>query len=58
MVVCCVKIIKTIFKIISYFTEQLVLSAFKEVKNSWEKDYDVVITPLVEENQPCYILYR
>lgn len=41
-----------------YLTEQLVLSSYKEVKNSWEKDFDKMVTPLIEEDQPCYILYR
>lgn len=25
---------------------------------SWEKDYDSFVLPLLEEKQPCYILYR
>lgn len=41
-----------------YFLEQLVLSSYKDVKDTWEKDYDKLIKPLVEENQPSYILYR
>lgn len=28
------------------------------MKHSWEKDYDKLLVPLVEENVPCYILYR
>lgn len=40
------------------FIEQLALSTYKELKNSWEKDYDTFVKPLVEEDQPCYILYR
>lgn len=27
-------------------------------RNNWEKDYDKHVIPLIEENQPCYILYR
>ncbi|KAJ8964850.1 hypothetical protein NQ314_004568 [Rhamnusium bicolor] len=43
---------------VSIEEEQLVLSDHKDVKNNWEKDFDKYITPLIEENQPCYILYR
>lgn len=25
---------------------------------SWEKDYDSFVLPLLEDKQPCYILYR
>ena len=38
--------------------EQLVLASHKDVKSTWEKDFDKCITPLIEENQPCYLLYR
>lgn len=40
------------------FLEQLVLSDYKNVKNGWEKDYDKLVIPLIEDDQPCYILYR
>ncbi|XP_025835468.1 twinfilin-like, partial [Agrilus planipennis] len=38
--------------------EQLVLSSHHAIKHNWEKDYDKYVLPLIEENQPCYILYR
>lgn len=40
--------------------EQLALSkSVEELKdNIWDKNYDKLVIPLVEENQPCYILYR
>ncbi|KAF2885658.1 hypothetical protein ILUMI_20509 [Ignelater luminosus] len=40
--------------------EQLALSkSVDELKdNSWDKNFDKLVIPLVEENQPCYILYR
>lgn len=38
--------------------EELVLSATKDCINTWDKDYDTLIKPLIEENQPCYLLYR
>ncbi|XP_044271825.1 twinfilin [Tribolium madens] len=43
---------------ISIENEQLTLASHKEVKHSWDKDFDACITPLIEENQPCYLLYR
>ncbi|XP_063922273.1 twinfilin [Zophobas morio] len=43
---------------ISIENEQLVLASHKDVKSTWEKDFDKCITPLIEENQPCYLLYR
>ncbi|KAM4722482.1 twinfilin-2 isoform 2-T2 [Rhinophrynus dorsalis] len=38
--------------------EQLVLGAHKELKHDWDKDYDAMVLPLLEDTQPCYILYR
>ncbi|XP_074030318.1 twinfilin actin binding protein [Leptinotarsa decemlineata] len=38
--------------------EQLVLDNHKNVKHNWEKDFDACISQLIEENQPCYLLYR
>ncbi|XP_060529419.1 twinfilin [Cylas formicarius] len=38
--------------------EQLVLKEKRESKSNWEKDYERYVVPLVEENQPSYILYR
>lgn len=26
--------------------------------NSWESDYEPLIQPLLEDQQPCYILFR
>lgn len=43
---------------ISIEEEQLVLADHKDVKNNWEKDFDKYVTPSIQENQPCYILYR
>lgn len=39
-------------------TEELTCTGMQEVKKDWEKDYDKFIAPLIEENTPCYILYR
>ncbi|XP_001367830.1 twinfilin-2 isoform X2 [Monodelphis domestica] len=38
--------------------EQLVLGAFREPAQGWEQDYDAAVLPLLDEGQPCYILYR
>ncbi|KAH1005448.1 hypothetical protein HUJ04_006437 [Dendroctonus ponderosae] len=38
--------------------EQLVLKDQHNEKHNWEKDYSKYVVPLIEENQPCYILYR
>ncbi|XP_053577064.1 twinfilin-2 isoform X2 [Bombina bombina] len=38
--------------------EQLVLGAYKELWHSWDQDYDAFVLPLLEDTQPCYILYR
>uniref|UniRef100_T1E3P8 Twinfilin-2-like protein n=2 Tax=Crotalus TaxID=8728 RepID=T1E3P8_CROHD len=38
--------------------EQLVLGASKELSRRWDKDYDSFVLPLLDELQPCYILYR
>lgn len=40
------------------FSEQLVLGAYKELSRRWDKDYDSFVLPLLDELQPCYILYR
>lgn len=43
---------------VSIENEQLTCAAIQDVKKDWEKDYDRCIVPLIEENIPCYILYR
>ncbi|XP_046706618.1 twinfilin-2 isoform X2 [Silurus meridionalis] len=39
-------------------SEQLVLGAYCEPSQSWEKDYDHFLLPLLDPQEPCYILYR
>lgn len=41
-----------------YFLEELVLAFHKDIKNAWERDYENYVMPQLEENQPCYILFR
>ncbi|XP_053572711.1 twinfilin-1 [Bombina bombina] len=38
--------------------EQLTVSNRAKHAGSWEQDYDSFILPLLEDKQPCYILYR
>lgn len=38
--------------------EQLVLGAYREPAQSWDRDYDNFLLPLLDEEEPCYILYR
>ncbi|XP_076870530.1 twinfilin-2 isoform X2 [Brachyhypopomus gauderio] len=38
--------------------EQLVLGAYREPSQCWEKDYDHFLLPLLHPQEPCYILYR
>ncbi|CAB1314671.1 unnamed protein product [Coregonus sp. 'balchen'] len=38
--------------------EQLVLGAFREPTQSWDQDYDHFLLPLLDDQEPCYILYR
>ncbi|XP_043563632.1 twinfilin-2 isoform X3 [Chiloscyllium plagiosum] len=48
-----IRIMKVIIK-----DEQLVLGLYKEPLQTWDRDYDNFILPLLEDMQPCYILYR
>ncbi|MBZ3877665.1 Twinfilin-1 [Sciurus carolinensis] len=43
---------------ISIENEQLVIGSCSQPSNSWDKDYDSFILPLLEDKQPCYILFR
>lgn len=43
---------------VSIENEELTLVDHKGVKKDWEKDYDVLVKPLIEDDVPCYILYR
>jgi len=39
-------------------SEQLVLGAYREPSQTWDKDYDHFLLPLLDPLEPCYILYR
>ncbi|XP_078339815.1 twinfilin-1-like [Crassostrea virginica] len=43
---------------ISIIDEQLDLAGSEKPVDTWENDYDKLILPLLEEKQPCYLLYR
>lgn len=38
--------------------EELVLDSYREPAQSWDKDYDQFLLPLLTPQEPCYILYR
>lgn len=38
--------------------EQLVLGETRKASRSWEEDYNSLVLPLLENDLPCYILYR
>lgn len=38
--------------------EQLVLGASRELVGCWDQDYDGAVLPLLDAQQPCYLLYR
>lgn len=44
--------------VVVWFSEQLVLGAFREPEKNWEQDYDHFLLPLLDDQEPCYILYR
>ncbi|XP_029682401.1 twinfilin-2 isoform X1 [Takifugu rubripes] len=48
-----VRIVKIIIK-----NEELVLDWYREPEQSWDKDYDAFLLPLLTPQEPCYILYR
>nr|XP_025740487.1 toll-like receptor 9 isoform X3 [Callorhinus ursinus] len=38
--------------------EQLVLGASRELLGCWDQDYDRAVLPLLDAQEPCYLLYR
>ncbi|XP_066946477.1 twinfilin-1 [Macrobrachium rosenbergii] len=38
--------------------EALQLGEYQEARGSWEDDYNLMVLPLLQEKQPCYLLYR
>lgn len=44
--------------LLGWFSEQLVLGAHREPERSWDQDYNHFLLPLLDDQEPCYILYR
>lgn len=40
------------------FPEQLSLGTTKKASKKWDQEYDSLVLPLLEDDVPCYILYR
>ena len=38
--------------------EELTLDEAKETKGSWKEDWDGFVLPSIDDNEPCYLLYR
>ncbi|XP_017290261.1 twinfilin-1a [Kryptolebias marmoratus] len=38
--------------------EQLVLGGSKTASKKWDQEYDSLVLPLLEDDMPCYVLYR
>lgn len=34
------------------------LIANKKVSKNWEEDFNAFVPGMIEENEPCYVLYR
>ncbi|KAI5158819.1 Twinfilin-1 [Manis pentadactyla] len=43
---------------ISIENEKLVIGSCSQPSDSWDKDYDAFVLPLLEDEQPCYVLFR
>ncbi|XP_059490417.1 twinfilin [Neocloeon triangulifer] len=46
-----------VFKV-SIENEELILAEHKNSKGTWEQDFDLCVPRMVQEKQPCYLLYR
>lgn len=38
--------------------EQLTLGTTKRTSKKWDQEFDALVLPLLEDDVPCYILYR
>ncbi|XDA74552.1 hypothetical protein R6Z07F_004775 [Ovis aries] len=43
---------------ISIENEKLVIGSCRKPSDSWDQDYDSFVLPLLEDKQPCYVLFR
>ncbi|XP_047663919.1 twinfilin-2b isoform X1 [Tachysurus fulvidraco] len=48
-----IRVIKIVIR-----SEQLVLGSYREPSQSWDRDYDPCVLPLLDMSEPCYILLR
>ena len=39
-------------------SEQLALGETRQASTTWDHGYDSLVLPLLEDDMPCYILYR
>uniref|UniRef100_A0AAY4E3T2 ADF-H domain-containing protein n=1 Tax=Denticeps clupeoides TaxID=299321 RepID=A0AAY4E3T2_9TELE len=39
-------------------SNMLVLGAYRESSQTWDRDYDHYLLPLLNDQEPCYIMYR
>lgn len=40
------------------FSEQLSLGTTRKASKKWDQEYDSLVLPLLDDDMPCYILYR
>ena len=38
--------------------EELTLDEAKETKGTWKNDWDELVLSAIDDNEPCYLLYR
>ena len=38
--------------------EELALDEAKETKGTWKNDWDELVLSAIDDNEPCYLLYR
>lgn len=43
---------------VTRFAEQLSVGSFKKSAKTWDQEFDLFVLPLLEDDVPCYILYR
>lgn len=43
---------------VTIVNEQLALDEAKETKGSWKEDWDGYVLRVIDDNEPCYLLYR
>lgn len=43
---------------VTHIAEQLNVGSFKKSSRTWDQEFDCFVLPLLEDDVPCYILYR